>query len=568
MGRILMRCNLSEEEQKTALEEFDDYLEEFEENEASFVMPNYLFYYPDNHGRTRECTCTHVRCGRFTMEKKYEPEFFRHQHGENIHCPVCGESVRLIAAGRMRTFESLNRQWTRITVFRTGESGALLALSGWVRRQYSWNELRPPIEFEIKCKTWLKPGKRMQWKTWAVGYGCGYWEYKMLPNSRVEEPFQPYMYSSEGDSYIIGTEQIGESSLKYSQLMDWYWQASTVDLSICEESARHVVQYLSAYTAYPTLEMAVKLDMEQAATDLVIRGIKNSRIINWKATNIQQFLGLNKADTKIFLRANGNLKLLKAYKLARRNEITGNISEYIGLLNDAGGINHAELLTDLAIRCRCSFRQAVNYINKFQETGSHGFVLTLWRDYLNMAETLEYDLTRKDVFMPKDLRDRHDAAAETITYQRKMIEEKKYEEFNRRLRKMYEFEYGGLCIVCPGSVTDIVTEGKVLKHCVGGYAARHFNGKLEILFLRNSRKKHKPFITIEMIHRDTFRDKARIKQIHGYKNETYGQEGKRPVKPEVRYAWFLKVWKKWLEAGSRRDKHGRPIIPEEKEKTA
>lgn len=568
MGRILMRCNLSEEEQKAALEEFEDCLDEFEENEASFVMPNYLFYYPDNHGRTRECTCTHVHCGRFTMEKKYEPEFFQHQHGENILCPVCGESVRLIAAGRMRTFDSLNRKWTRVTIFRTGESGALLALSGWVRRLYSWSDLRPPVDFEVKCKTWLKPGQRMQWKSQLVGYGCGYWEFKMLPNARVEEPFQPYMYSSEGDSYLIGIDQIGESSLKYSQVVDWYWQRNTIDLTLGDDSARYVIQYLSAYTAYPTIEMAVKLDLGQAATDLVIKGIKNSRIINWKANNIQQFLGLSKADSKIFLNANGNLKLLKAYKLSRRKGITSSLNEYISLLNDAGGISHAEQLTDLAIRCGCTFRQAVNYINKFREVGSCGFVLTLWRDYLNMAETLEYDWTRKDVAMPKDLKERHDAAAETITYQRKMIEEKKYEEFNTRLRKMYEFEYGGMAIVCPGSVTDIVTEGKVLKHCVGGYAARHFNGKLEILFLRNSRKKHTPFITVEMMHRNTFRDKVVIKQIHGYRNEMYGDQGRKPAKPEVRYAWFLNVWKKWLEDGSRRDKNGKPIIPAEKERSA
>ena len=134
---------------------------------------------------------------------------------------------------------------------------------------------------------------------------------------------------------------------------------------------------------------------------------------------------------------------------------------------------------------------------------------------------------------------------------------------------MYEFEYGDLCIVVPGSVEDIVNEGKTLGHCVGGYAARHFDNKVTILFLRHKRKPSTPWITIEIIPRNNTKDNIVIRQIHGYRNELYKPSGgKKPARPGDKYKWFLDIWKSWVKAGSKRDKKGKPLLPKSKEKTA
>ena len=191
---------------------------------------------------------------------------------------------------------------------------------------------------------------------------------------------------------------------------------------------------------------------------------------------------------------------------------------------------------------------AANYIRRFPGGAEH--VLTTWIDYLNMASALEYDLSRKDVVMPKDLQERHDAASETVRYQNIQVDEEKYRKYNEHLRKMYRFEYGDLCIVVPGSVEDIIYEGKTLRHCVGGYAARHFDDKLHILFLRHKRKPSTPFVTIEINSRKTMMDKVVIKQIHGYRNEMYLQPAefgskKCKARPGVKYKWFLDMWRAW-----------------------
>ena len=136
---------------------------------------------------------------------------------------------------------------------------------------------------------------------------------------------------------------------------------------------------------------------------------------------------------------------------------------------------------------------------------------------------------------------------------------------------MFAFRYGGLEIVVPKSAQEIILEGKTLHHCVGGYAGRHFEGKVVILFLRHVRRPGRPFVTIEARPRKDARGRLVICQVHGYKNEGYMKDltAREMNGPQYKFRWFLDAWKDWVEAGSKRDKQGNPILTKSnKEKTA
>ena len=569
MGKVLMPCNLTEEEQNAAWCEFDESLTREEEEEVIEAMDHYLFYSADDRNKVRECICTHYNCGRFIVNRDDEPGVWMYKHGSDGKCPRCGESVKFQALGKIQNFAKLNdSKWTRVTVCRTGEDGALLLMSAYVNRFFHHRNLRPFPEISWKAKTYLKPGKRMQWfrvPTWGDGR-C--WGYVWTENEAVDEPFRPSFYGEGGDSFFVGVDAIDRCSLKYSQLEDWLFHSG--DSYYSGELLRNVVKYLSAYTRYPNLEMAVKLGLFRAATDLVKDGKKNHAAINWEGKNMQQFLRMNKQDAKEFFRQGGDLDILAAYHTAKKAEITRNMVEFFAILKEVDAGKHAKELVGCARKAGCTIQQAANYAGK--QAGSIDRVLIRWDDYLNMAKQLQFDMTRLDVTMPKDLQDRHDAAAETLTYHRKVEEQKRNKEFNKRLRKMYEFSYGDLCIVVPGSTQEIIMEGKTLKHCVGGYAARHFNDKVTILFLRHKRKPGTPFVTIEIIPRKKMTEKVVIRQIHGYQNEGYlrgmPEDQKHRHRPEYKYKWFLDLWRAWVTAGSKRDKKGTPILAEAKEKTA
>lgn len=567
-----MPCNLTEEEKSAAWEEFDGYLTNQEEEQAMEYLDNYLFYNTEQNGKLRECVCTHPDCRRFIIRKKEEPNFWYMKHGDEGACPICGKQVRMVALGKIRNFSSLNeKKWGRITVCRNGRQGALLLLSAYIKRYYGNDDLKPCVEVSWKAFTYLLPGKRMQWfrtERWGNGRYLGYvWG----ENEAVDEPFRPSFYGEGGDSLFIGTDAIEKSALKYSQVHDWIWKECGIALELEDEPLRNVVKYLSAYTRYPNMEMAVKMNLHSAATALAVDGKKHHAALDWDAKTMQGFLRMNKQDAKTFFHAEADLDMLGAYNTARKAGAVGNMQEFLRILDESKLTNLAEKLILCAKRAGCTVQMAANYVMKHGVR--HSQTITTWRDYLSMARQLKFDLSRKDVAMPKDLQDRHDAASETLTYHRQVEEQKKNKDFNKRLRKMYEFEYGDLCIVVPASTEEIIMEGATLKHCVGGYAARHFNDQVTILFLRRKKKPKTPFVTIEIKPRSGIKQKVVVRQIHGYKNEGYlpremTEDQKFPKRPEQKYKWFLDVWKEWVHTGSKRDKNGKPIIPETKEKTA
>jgi len=71
----------------------------------------------------------------------------------------------------------------------------------------------------------------------------------------------------------------------------------------------------------------------------------------------------------------------------------------------------------------------------------------LWVDYLRMARELGYDLTEATVAMPKDLRERHDAAAELLEIRKDQAAAAAYAKRYKKLCRKYEFALSGLRIV-------------------------------------------------------------------------------------------------------------------------
>lgn len=81
-----------------------------------------------------------------------------------------------------------------------------------------------------------------------------------------------------------------------------------------------------------------------------------------------------------------------------------------------------------------------------------------------------------------------------------------------------EWTDGALCVRLPVSTQDLIREGDVLCHCVGGYSQSHVSGKDTIFFIRHYRRPERPYYTldIDMTGRPVER------QLHGYGNERHG----------------------------------------------
>lgn len=568
-----LRCNLSAEEQETVFGMFSDrfFPDVAEEHHMRLCFPQYLFFEGFGTRNYRECHCSN--CGGFSVYSAEMPTFFSEKHGDTITCPQCGEEVELKATGKLKNMGTLNDTEIRFSVFRPAPDGGLLVISGWGSRHYTWGDLSPDVWFREKERQYFATGKRMRWKrVWEYDGLCRTgtahpvgWE----PCEYMAEPHNPTInLTSDGSYHLICPERIEDTSLKYCQLEDWYHDRCNVWISDTAEPVRFVHKYLSAYTEYPWIEMAVKLGFGSLVEELVLEGRKNARLLNWSADTSWGFLRLSKADCKAFLRAECCSNLLRLYQAVKKQIPGISMDGFLGLADRVGSESNASKLLHAAHAAGCSITEGINYAERevARQAVRMEIVLQIWVDYLSFARTLEYDLTRRDVALPKDLKDRHDAAAATVAILGKQIRDSEYAKRITRLNKMYAFDYNGYSIVVPGRAEDIVQEGKVLGHCVGGYAARHMEGEVDILFLRKSRKKGTPYITIEMNHRSGLTSPARISQIHGYRNDNY-RNGRRGH-PREQFAWFLDVWLDWLAHGSKRDKAGNPILPKGKEHSA
>ena len=144
---------------------------------------------------------------------------------------------------------------------------------------------------------------------------------------------------------------------------------------------------------------------------------------------------------------------------------------------------------------------------KDAERRRHQATARTYLDYLRMREQLGYDMTNTVYLYPRDLRAAHDAMVaegnKKEADKRKTEAEANYPEIRkqyRKLRNRYFYEADGLQIRPARSASEIIDEGRLMHHCVGGnsYLGKHNRGESYILLLRHSDAPDTPYATIEI----------------------------------------------------------------------
>lgn len=156
----------------------------------------------------------------------------------------------------------------------------------------------------------------------------------------------------------------------------------------------------------------------------------------------------------------------------------------------------------------------------------------LWKDYLDNCKRLPEGI---EELMPAHLEQAHDRAVEKVAYYTNKAEAEMIAKRAKTLKPLL-MDTQNLVMLAPETGEEIISEGKILKHCVGGYVNRHARGDTIILFIRHKDKPKIPFFTIE-VNPETLE----IIQCHGYRNER-DSGFKKPdeiKKFEKQYAEFL-----------------------------
>ena len=286
---------------------------------------------------------------------------------------------------------------------------------------------------------------------------------------------------------------------------------------------------MAAFACYPQLEMIYKAGFDDIVYK-VIHGKKCARICNIKGQSFKEvFPRFEKAEIKSFRTGDERsvhqmeiyLKVKKVYGGDMRylNEVSSFITRHFWDENEVFRyLTSTPFMPHLAIRY---FEKLMKAFGDDAPEWAHerGYkranetrIYNHWRDYIQAAKAIGFDLSREDVVFPKDLGKRHDIA---VKLHRDILAEKQAEELRELWAKneqMYGFSDGEFVIVNPKTTYDIIDEGKVQGHCVAGYADRHAQGALAIVFIRKVGKEDKAFLTVEM-------RKEKMWQVQGKANK-------------------------------------------------
>lgn len=278
----------------------------------------------------------------------------------------------------------------------------------------------------------------------------------------------------------------------------------------------NAVDYLDSYRQMPQLEMLVKLGLTGVVQEILYGHLRI--IANDKAKRPDVFLGINKNRVKLLIEENGSrsiLEVLQAEKKLKQHWTREQIKELAGMDADLLRIN-------AAVRFM-SIQKFINHVKKYAVSeyctgglardgrqipeGMMRQTAQLYTDYLTLREELGYDMHNTVYLYPRNLHDAHARMAKEGNEKQLDIRLKevnlKYPEIEknyRRLRKRYYYADDEYLIRPARSAAEIVMEGRLQHHCVGGdtYLGKHNNGYSYILLLRRKKSEKTPYITVEI----------------------------------------------------------------------
>lgn len=503
----------------------------YKKERAQFFDGAGVPYYRDVY----RCTCTACN-SEYTHCFENSPK-----HGDKEECPYCGSEVIMkhVSYGKKNLREEQrlvvicpengNKVWMRAyyasKTYNGDPHGNKMLNSMYVKAD---ENLTPEVELSETTRYLLEPGSARCFH-FSWGWNGSYEWYEC--NSR--EPFTSQM-SSNWDYFIMDIDVLKETFLRYLDVNTWlrvvnynfnlrphtYWYATS-----------KMMKYICDFAKFPIIESLIKSGFGELVAARVLNRQENRRYLNWYAGGITDFFKtLKRPEIRIlkdekyqvlFLRTYSEMK--KVYSKTNADICRTDLKHY--------GTDKLAMLLGIVKKYKLSYTKAKHYLRK-QNLENETAGIQLWKDYLDMAKRLSYDIKNEVVLYPKSLQKAHDEASITINA---LIREKQAEEMReltKKLRKRYCFSWCGLEIVAPKSMQEIIDEGKALEHCVGGYAERHAAGKLAILFIRKQSALDTPYVTMEIRGKE-------IKQVHGYKNDS-----KEPLPQHVKD--FVKEFKSYI----------------------
>lgn len=263
--------------------------------------------------------------------------------------------------------------------------------------------------------------------------------------------------------------------------------------------------------------------------DYYSKGLPGLSWIEWKEKRPAKMLGLDKREFAFCVREKWTQDDLAKYKMVRALEPV-KLPEDWNLLKKLQIYNLNKLCSEKALlpaaaggksmqllRGRMTVMRCLRYLERQKSD------ITTLLDYWNMARRAGLDLRDEHVQLPKSLKREHERLVEAERIARNEEEKRRKQAEIEKRRPAFEkavapleawsWEDGGICIRPVHTEQELIDEGSVLHHCVGGYGQNVAKGESCIFFIRRAETPDKPWFTLQV-------EIAELKEIqnHGLRN--------------------------------------------------
>ena len=501
-----------------------------------------LYYKKHGSRVTVACSaCGGVADRRWKPGQSYESQFEsciqEPRQGEYGHCPLCKAWGKYIPQGKTKA-EHEERKYVYLGQ-KYKEKGAVIRYIV-LARVWALELMSGDQGLEISGA-----GERLEVTEIARAY--------FEPEKSVQTDYHKYSFYTNqifwDDCNLCGNSNINIEAGSvmpetYKNLQGTFLQHSALREFVDAESKVKAIDYLERYVHTPQIEMLTKMGMFRIVNQLIL--CRYGIVASASARNPAEFLGIRKDRVKLLRERQGDLALLEAAQMERRREArwTNGQLEALAELR----IKSANMTAALQYM---SLQKLLNRIRKYAGceygTGCSRAEARLrdtavrYLDYLEIRQALGYDLHNTVYQHPRDLNRAHDRM---VWEQNEKEQDKRLEKVKilysgirqtyRQLRGRYYYEREDYVIRPARSAEEIVMEGRLLHHCVGGdrYLEGHNDGHSYILLLRHKDEPEKPYITVEISP-----DTNRICQWYGVRDT-------KPEKEKIER--WLKSYTAWL----------------------
>lgn len=255
--------------------------------------------------------------------------------------------------------------------------------------------------------------------------------------------------------------------------------------------------YARIYMNHKTIEnLAMQSPHLMAALCWWAKGVTGLNWLDWKAKKPHEMLRITKPEYKKLCSLQGD-KAKKAISLLYKENACvewGISKDYAETLGTEGAAFAFSKKNKKEMR-QFGLVTIWNYILKQKEKNVDAAV-KLCKDYWNDLPKVGADMSDRAVMFPANLKIAHARVISAIKYQEDEALRKKFLNVHKKLSAL-QWEKDGLLIVPAASESELIAEGKVLGHCVGGYGKAHCSGD-SIFFIRHSQEREVPYFTLQL----------------------------------------------------------------------